>query len=52
MLSLARNLPRSLSQQAGENGTASGEAAQGKTVGIFGVGTIAAELARNAVRWG
>src|SRR2546427_189327 len=46
MLSLARNLPRSLSQQAGRKWDRFPvKLLKGKTVGIFGVGTIAAELA-------
>jgi len=46
MLSLARNLPRSLSQQAGRKWERFPvKLLKGKTVGIFGVGTIAAELA-------
>ncbi|TMH81580.1 MAG: D-2-hydroxyacid dehydrogenase [Betaproteobacteria bacterium] len=46
MLSLARNLPRSLRQQAGRKWDRFPvKLLKGKTVGIFGVGTIAAELA-------
>ena len=46
MLSLARNLPRSLSQQAARKWDRfPAKLLKGKTVGIFGVGTIAAELA-------
>jgi len=46
MLSLARNLPRSLSQQAGRKWDRFPvKLLKEKTVGIFGVGTIAAELA-------
>ena len=46
MLSLARNLPRSLSQQAQRKWDRFPvKLLKGKTVGIFGVGTIAAELA-------
>ncbi len=46
MLSLARNLPRSLSQQAQRQWDRFPVSLlKGKTVGIFGVGTIAAELA-------
>jgi len=46
MRSLARNLPRSLRQQAGRKWDRFPvKLLKGKTVGIFGVGTIAAELA-------
>src|SRR5213592_4749678 len=46
MLALARNLPRSLRQQAGRKWDRFPvKLLKGKTVGIFGVGTIAAELA-------
>src|SRR5437867_8791196 len=46
MLSLARNLPRSLRQQAGRKWDRFPvKLLKGKTVGIFGLGTIAAELA-------
>ena len=46
MLSLARDLPRSLSQQAKRKWDRFPvKLLKGKTVGIFGVGTIAAELA-------
>jgi len=46
MLSLARDLPRSLRQQAGRKWDRfPASLLKGKTVGIFGVGTIAAELA-------
>src|SRR5881396_1620461 len=46
MLALARNLPRSLRQQVGRKWDRFPvKLLKGKTVGIFGVGTIAAELA-------
>jgi phosphoglycerate dehydrogenase-like enzyme len=46
MLALARGLPRSLSQQAQRKWDRfPAKLLKGKTVGIFGVGTIAAELA-------
>src|SRR6266566_213257 len=53
MLALARNLPRSLRQQAGRKWDRFPvKVLKGKTVGIFGVGAIAAELAPKCKAFG